>query len=128
MPSSGNLKSGGSLLCINTPPPLQENIIALPPGVQLGQFTPLNDIKSIPIIFKRESPPDSAGLLIKPQVDWIRSICCSPLPIARPISLIHIFEQRGLQILHIDFLPTGHPSHGFGTTMNAGKFSYLTCN
>ena len=99
-----------------------------PPLVQLGQFTPLSDIKTIPIIFKRESPPDSAGLLTKLQIDWIRSICRNPLPIAGPISSIHNFEQRGLQILHIDFLPSGHPSHGFGTTMTAGKFSYVTCH
>ena len=99
-----------------------------PPLVQLGQFTPLSDIKTIPIIFKRESPPDSAGLLTKLQIDWIRSICCNPLPIAGPISSIRNFEQRGLQILHIDFLPSGHPSHGFGTTMTAGKFSYVTCH
>ena len=56
------------------------------------------------------------SILTKPQIDWIRSICCNPLPIAYPISSIHNFVQIGLQILYIDFLPTAHPSHGFGTT------------
>ena len=64
MQSSGNLKTEALSFASTLPPPLQENISALPPGVQLGQlFTPLSDIKGIPVMFKRESPSGSTGLL-----------------------------------------------------------------